>query len=199
MEPNETAALVHRARAGDASAWEELVRAYADLVWAVARGHRLGAADAEDVCQTTWEKFARSLGTLTDPDRAGAWLSTTARRESLRVLAARNRTPPAGDMAWIGAAREDQTPEEIVVAADERLRDDDLASRLWEGLNRLGDGCQRLLRVMMAQPAPSYAEAAAALNVPIGYLGPTRRRCLEKLRRLVRPAVSGSLEHGHDR
>ncbi|WP_197686186.1 RNA polymerase sigma factor [Actinoplanes derwentensis] len=199
MEPLETAALVARARSGDASAWEALVGAYAGLVWSVARAHRLGTADAEDVCQTTWEKFARSLGTLTDPDRAGAWLSTTARRESLRVLAARNRTPPAGDMAWIGAAREDESPEEIVVAADERLRRDELAGRLWEGLNQLGDGCQRLLRVMMAEPAPSYAEAAAALDVPIGYLGPTRHRCLEKLRRLMRPAVSGTVEHGHDR
>lgn len=195
MDPMETAALVHRAASGDAAAWESLVGAYATLVWAVARAHRLSTADAEDVCQTTWEKFARSLGTLTDPERAGAWLSTTARRESLRVVAARNRTPPAGDMAWIGAAAEDESPEEIVVAADERLRRDELATRLWAGLNRLGDGCQRLLRVMMTEPAPSYAEAAAALDVPIGYLGPTRRRCLEKLRRLV----SGTVEQAHDR
>ncbi|HWS34115.1 MAG TPA: sigma-70 family RNA polymerase sigma factor [Actinoplanes sp.] len=195
MDPLETASLVHRAARGDPAAWETLVGAYATLVWAVARAHRLGTADAEDVCQTTWEKFARSLGTLSDPGRAGAWLSTTARRESLRVLVARNRTPPAGDMAWIGAAREDESPEEIVVAADERLHRDELATRLWEGLNRLGDGCQRLLRVMMAEPAPSYAEAAAALDVSIGYRGPTRRRCLEKLRRLV----SGNAEQAHDR
>lgn len=199
MEPMETAALVRRAAAGDASAWEELVASYAGLVWAVARAHRLGTADAEDVCQTTWEKFARSLGGLTDPERAGAWLSTTARRESLRVLAARNRAAPAGDMAWIGAAPGAESPEDIVVALDEQSRRDALAARVWQALEQLGDGCQRLLRVMMAQPPPSYAEAAAALGVPIGYLGPTRRRCLEKLRTLVTPAVSEPAERGHDR
>ncbi|WP_430785527.1 RNA polymerase sigma factor [Actinoplanes sp. G11-F43] len=199
MEPMETAALVRRAATGDAQAWEALVAAYANLVWAVARAHRLGTADAEDVTQTTWEKFARSLGTLTEPEKAGAWLSTTTRRESLRVLAARNRAAPSGDMAWIGPSREDETPEEQVVARDERLRRDDLAARLWQALDRLGDGCQRLLRVMMAEPPPSYAEASAALDLPVGSLGPTRRRCLEKLRRLMDPAVSGPAERGHDR
>ncbi|GIF42425.1 RNA polymerase sigma factor [Actinoplanes xinjiangensis] len=196
MEPEETAALVRRAAAGDASAWEDLVRAYAGLVWSVARAYRLGRADAEDVSQTTWERFARSLDKLTDPGHAGAWLSTTARRESLRVLAARNRMVPTGDLAWIGPAREDESPEEIAVAADEEVRRDALAGRLWQALNQLGDNCQRLLRVLMGEPAPSYADAAAALGVPIGYLGPTRRRCLEKLRKLA--DVSEPAEQGHD-
>ncbi|BEL04700.1 sigma-70 family RNA polymerase sigma factor [Actinoplanes sichuanensis] len=196
MEPVETAALVRRAAAGDASAWEELVRAYAGLVWSVARAYRLGRADAEDVSQTTWERFARSLDKLTDPGHAGAWLSTTARRESLRVLAARNRMVPTGDLAWIGPAREDQSPEEMAVAADEEVRRDALAGRLWQALNQLGDNCQRLLRILMGQPPPSYADAAAALGVPIGYLGPTRRRCLEKLRKLA--DVSEPAEQGHD-
>jgi RNA polymerase sigma factor (sigma-70 family) len=197
MEPEETAALVRRAAAGDSSAWEELVGAYAGLVWSVARAHRLGRADAEDVSQTTWERFARSLDSLTDPGHAGAWLSTTARRESLRVIAARNRMVPTGDLAWIGPAREDQSPEEMAVAADEEIRRDALAGRLWQALTQLGDNCQRLLRVLMTQPPPSYADAAAALGVPIGYLGPTRRRCLEKLRRLA--DVSEHAERGHDR
>jgi RNA polymerase sigma factor (sigma-70 family) len=196
MEPEETAALVRRAATGDASAWEELVQAYAGLVWSVARAYRLGRADAEDVSQTTWERFARSLDKLTDPGHAGAWLSTTARRESLRVLAARNRTVPTGDLAWIGPAREDQSPEEMAVAADEEIRRDALAGRLWQALNQLGDNCQRLLRILMGQPPPSYADAAAALGVPIGYLGPTRRRCLEKLRKLA--DVSEPAEQGHD-
>ncbi|MEU4155329.1 sigma-70 family RNA polymerase sigma factor [Actinoplanes sp. NPDC026670] len=196
MEPVETAALVRRAAAGDASAWEELVQAYAGLVWSVARAYRLGRADAEDVSQTTWERFARSLDKLTDPGHAGAWLSTTARRESLRVLAARNRMVPTGDLAWIGPAREDQSPEEMAVAADEEVRRDALAGRLWQALNQLGDNCQRLLRILMGQPPPSYADAAAALGVPIGYLGPTRRRCLEKLRKIA--DVSEPAEQGHD-
>ncbi|GGN90953.1 RNA polymerase sigma factor [Actinoplanes lobatus] len=182
MEPNETAVLVHRAAAGDSRAWEALVRAYAGLVWSVARAHRLGSADAEDVAQTTWERFARSLDTLKEPEHAGAWLATTARRESLRVLTARNRVTPTGDLAWTGMS---PAAEDVVVAGDEEVRRAELAGRVWRALDRLGDACQRLLRVLMAEPPPSYVEAAAALDMPIGSLGPTRRRCLEKLRRLV--------------
>jgi RNA polymerase sigma factor (sigma-70 family) len=195
LELQETAVLVRRADAGDAAAWEALVTAYAGLVWSVARAHRLGAADAADIAQTTWEKFARSLGDLKEPERAGAWLATTARRESLRVLATRKRVLPTGDLAWIGAARTEESPEDMIIARDETARREALAGEVWQALNLLGDNCQRLLRVLMAVPAPSYADAAAALGVPIGYLGPTRRRCLEKLRGLV----SGLAEPGHDR
>ncbi|MEV0897131.1 sigma-70 family RNA polymerase sigma factor [Actinoplanes sp. NPDC049802] len=193
MEPNETAALVHRAAAGDSRAWEALVMAYAGLVWSVARAHRLGTADAEDVAQTTWERFARSLDALKEPEHAGAWLATTARRESLRVLTARNRVTPTGDLTWTGAS---PAAEDEALDRDEQVRRADLAARVWQALDRLGDSCQRLLRVLMAEPPPSYAEAAAALDMPIGSLGPTRRRCLEKLRRLVE--VSPAPGRAHD-
>ncbi len=35
----------------------------------------------------------------------------------------------------------------------------------------------------MADMPPSYQEVAAALGMPIGAIGPTRQRCLERLRR----------------
>lgn len=199
MEPEETAGLVRRAAAGEASAWEALVRAYAGLVWAVARAHRLGAADAEDVAQTTWEKFARSLDEIKEPERAGAWLATTARRESLRVLQARGRVVPTGDLTWIGSSPTQESPEDLVVSRDEAGRREALAARVWRAVDQLGESCQRLLRVLMASPPPTYAEAAAALGVPIGYLGPTRRRCLDKLHQILWPGVSGPAERGHDR
>jgi RNA polymerase sigma factor (sigma-70 family) len=188
VEPEETGALVRRAAAGDERAWTALVTAYAGLVWAIGRSFRLSPADAEDVSQTTWEKFARSLSDIQQPERVGAWLSTTARRESLRVLATRNRVLPTGDLGWIGASPLDESPEEVAVAREDSAQ----AVRVWQALNLLGDNCQRLLRIMMADPAPSYAEAAAALGVTVGYLGPTRQRCLEKLRRLVSEPVESS-------
>jgi RNA polymerase sigma factor (sigma-70 family) len=192
VEPEETAALVRRAAAGDQSAWGALVTAYAGLVWAIARTHRLGAADAEDVAQTTWEKFARTMGKgdINQPERAGAWLATTARRESLRVLAIRNRVLPTGDLGWIGASPTEENPEEVALAREDSAH----AVRVWQALHLLGENCQQLLRVMMADPPPSYADAAAALGVTVGYLGPTRKRCLEKLRKLV----SEPVESGHD-
>jgi RNA polymerase sigma factor (sigma-70 family) len=186
VEPDETAETVRRAAAGDTQSWSVLVDAFSGLVWSVARSFRLDRADAEDVCQTTWEKFATSIGTLREPARAGAWLAVTARHEALRVIEVRSRTKPSGDLGWIESAWiDDGTPERIVLeregAADRAGR----ARAAWEALRRLPDGCQRLLRVLSASPPPSYAEVAAALDKPIGWIGPTRRRCLDRLRSLL--------------
>src|SRR4051794_3498545 len=80
------APLVHAAAGGDEAAWNALVDRFSGLVWAVARAHRLGAADAADVSQTTWLRLVENLTRLRDPEAVGAWLASTARREALRVL-----------------------------------------------------------------------------------------------------------------
>jgi DNA-directed RNA polymerase specialized sigma24 family protein len=56
---------------------------------------------------------------------------------------------------------------------------------LWELFERLSDGCRRLLRIMIAAPPPPYADIAAALDMPVGSIGPTRARCLATLRTLA--------------
>ena len=91
------AELVLRAAAGDRDAWTELVDAYARMIFSIARSHRLSEADATDVSQTTWLRLVEHIDRLNDPSRVGAWLATTARRESLRVIGVSARQVPTGD------------------------------------------------------------------------------------------------------
>jgi RNA polymerase sigma factor (sigma-70 family) len=186
VDPEDVGKLVHRAVEGDPRAWRELVEAFQGLVWSVARSFRLSRADADDVAQTTWEKFARSIGGLQEPRAAGSWLATTARREALRVVEIRARTKPVGDLAWLASAwTDDTTPERIVVAREDDAARAAFRRQVWRSLGRLPEGCQQLLRLLAATPQLSYTEIAAALARPIGYIGPTRRRCLDKLREIL--------------
>lgn len=167
MSEQRTADLVGRAADGDADAWRVLVDRYGGVVWAVARAHRLPEADAADVSQATWLNFAQHVHRLRDPDRVAAWLTTTARRESLRVLAVRRREPPL-----------DLSTVESTVAGPDVGRD-----ALWRALHGLPERCRALLRLIAFTPDLSYAQAARALGIPASSVGQTRGRCLAVLRR----------------
>jgi RNA polymerase sigma factor (sigma-70 family) len=176
MLHTDLSSLVERARRGDQAAWDELVSRHAGLVWAITRAHRLSAADAADVAQATWLKLVEHLPRLRNPDALCGWLATTARRECLRVLKQADRVVP--------------TPEAPDVAADRpgpdaKLIGDERAAVLWQALARLSGRDQMLLRVLAADPPPSYQQIGAALGMPIGSIGPTRARALARLRREV--------------
>jgi RNA polymerase sigma factor (sigma-70 family) len=174
------ASLVRDAGGGDGRAWEQLVDRLAPLLWSIARAYRLSDADAQDVLQTSWLRLLERLDRLADPARVGAWLATTVRHESLRVLRQRGRAVPT-DLEALDLGADDQPSPEAVVLRSER------ATLLARAFARLTDRCQRLLRILAA--AASYEEIAAALGMPVGAIGPTRARCLETLRRHL--AVSG--------
>ena len=174
-------ALVRRAADGDQAAWQELVRRYASVVWSVAREHRLGTYDAADVSQATWLNLAEHLTRLRDPDRLAGWLATTARRESLRILAVRRRETP---LEWADVPSIVDGPEAGVVAGD---RD----GVLWRCLHGLPERCRSLLRLIAHAPDLTYAQAARAVGVRAGSVGPLRSRCLAVLRqRLVAAGVA---------
>jgi len=168
-------ALVRAAAGGDQHAWSALVDRYSRLVWSVARTHRLSADDAAEVSQTTWLRLAEHIDRLQDPSKIGGWLATTARHESLRVLRGAGRQIPMGD----------DMPEPVSPspALDEKLLRDERDSLLWRAFSRLPARDQSLLRLLMSEPMPSYDEIAAAMGMPVGSIGPTRARCLERLRR----------------
>ncbi|MDQ3849044.1 MAG: sigma-70 family RNA polymerase sigma factor [Actinomycetota bacterium] len=169
--------LVHGAAAGDQRAWDELVEEFGGLVWSIARAHGLNDADAADVSQVTWLRLVEHLDRLHDPARVGAWLATTARRQCLQVC--RTAAPiPAGDDL------PDQVSDAPAPGATLLARERDLA--LTSALARLPVRDRRLLRMLAADPAPSYAEVSAALGMPHGSIGPTRARALERLRREAR-------------
>ena len=173
--PSATARLVHAAAQGDQTAWDRLVERYSGLLWAVARAHRLGNADAADVVQMTWLRLFEHLPEIRNPDGVGAWLATTARRECLRTLRRSARCDPSEEIEALAG----EDPVEV----DASLLQAERAAWLWAAFERLPAGDQALLRLLAADPAPSYQEISAALEMPIGSIGPTRGRALERLRR----------------
>ena len=152
-----------------------LVDRFSGLVWATARAHRLARDDAADVAQTTWLRLVEHLDRIRDPDRVGAWLATTARHESLRVIRRGAREQPVDD-ADLFEAPDDDTIDRILVdpAGD---------GPLWRAFAALSERCKSLLRLLLSDEEPSYEVVSAALGMPVGAIGPTRMRCLERLRR----------------
>jgi len=172
--------LLAAAANGDQRSWEVLVDRYTNLVWAVARSFRLGPIDAADVSQATWLRLVEHLDDIREPDQLGSWLVTTARREALAVLrrAARAGTPTGEPWLLERPDPAAESPDEWAVRADD-------AATVRRAFLRLPVNCQRLLHVLLVEPAPTYAEVGAALGMPVGSIGPTRARCLSSLRRLL--------------
>jgi RNA polymerase sigma factor (sigma-70 family) len=171
----EVADLVRSAATGNARAWARLVEEFAGLIWAVTRAHRLADADAADVVQATWVRLVEHLDRLQEPERVGAWLATTARRECLRSLREHQRQVLLGDELPDERATESALDAELLLAERDEA--------LWEAFSRLQESDQALLRLLTAEPRPSYEEISAALGMPIGSIGPTRMRALGRLRR----------------
>jgi RNA polymerase sigma factor (sigma-70 family) len=176
-----TATLLGRAAQGDQRAWDELVETHTRLLWAVARSFRLDAADANDVVQTTWLRLVEHLDRIEDPSRLVGWLVTTARREAMRVLRRSGRERPAFEDTVLDRP-DDKPPVDTDLLLDERN------AALWHAYGQLGDKCRQLLRVAVYEPQ-AYDEISAALGMPMGSIGPTRRRCLTQLRTLLEGTV----------
>lgn len=172
-------ALVQAARAGDQAAWNALVERYNRFVWSIARSFRLNTADAGDAVQMTWLRLVENLDRITEPERLASWLGTTVRRECLQHLrrSGRDRTDAGDDFLF--TVPDDTPPIDTALLEDERDR------ALWRAMGMLGDKCQQLLRVLMTSPPPAYTEVAATLSMPIGSIGPARKRCLAQLKRII--------------
>jgi RNA polymerase sigma factor (sigma-70 family) len=175
--------LVARAKAGDRQAWDALVERYAPLIWSICRRHRLGRADADDVGQSVWLRLVDQLDTIREPAALGGWLATTTRRECGRVVRAA-RGPHAAPYPL--------DPETIPDGQAEAARQDLLAAERHAALRQafadLPPHGQRLIALLAADPPMPYAQISARLGIPIGSIGPTRRRCLDKMRR--HPAIA---------
>jgi RNA polymerase sigma factor (sigma-70 family) len=176
--------LVRLAAEGDRQAWECLVDQYARLIWSITAEFKLVESDAADVAQTTWLRLLEHIDRIEYPDRLGFWLAATARNECLRSLAARKRVVLGHDDAELNSAvaygAEAHGPE-----IDERLLADERAQVVRDALSRLPRRWQRLLELLMADPPASYADISDELGLPIGSIGPTRGRCLARLRVLL--------------
>jgi RNA polymerase sigma factor (sigma-70 family) len=170
------AALVAATRDGDAAAWKILVERHEHLIRAVCRAHRLSCADADDVTQATWLRALEHLHRLREPDRIAAWLATIARRECLPVLRHGARVRPCEDEAL--HARPDLT----AAAPDARLLDAERRAAVRRAVTTLPERDRVLLGLLYSEEEPSYAEIGRIMRMPIGSIGPTRGRMLERLR-----------------
>ncbi|MDI9829894.1 sigma-70 family RNA polymerase sigma factor [Streptomyces sp. KAU_LT] len=182
MDRADVGALVRSAVDGDAAAWKALVEGLSPLVWSVVRAHRLGEADAHEVYQTVWFRFAQNLGRIREPDKAGSWLASTARHESLKVLKSLRRLTVTNDPQLLDRVSEERTPEQSVLDSEEAAAESERIRWMWQEFEELGERCRQLLRVLMASPPPSYQEVSAALGIAVGSIGPLRQRCLRRLR-----------------
>jgi RNA polymerase sigma factor (sigma-70 family) len=168
---------LQRARLGERDALDEVVRELNPLLWHVARAQGLGLDEAADVVQTTWLALLRRLDEIRSPQALVVWLVTTARREAWRVRGRARR------QVADGAALEslpDPGPQ-----PGERLLADERDRALWRHFQRLPERCRALLRVVAHVDRPDYARVSEALGMPVGSIGPTRGRCLAKLREML--------------
>jgi RNA polymerase sigma factor (sigma-70 family) len=168
--------LVAASADGDADAWNELVRRYAGLVVFVIRHYRLSGADAQDVSQTVWLRLVEHLSNIREPAALPGWLSTTTRHECQRHLRASSRSVSMDplDMTRLNAVDGDHVVAELLAAERHQV--------LRDGLAELAPPQRELLTLLAADPPVAYAEISRILGIPIGSIGPTRSRTLEKLR-----------------
>lgn len=183
--PPAPSVLVERALDGDRDAWVTLVSRYEGVAWKVTTTFDLSTEDRNDVFASTFFRLFERLGSIREPEKLPGWIATTARNEALTLLRARARERPAG-------ATIEEAP--TMAASDERILDLELRIALRAAFRELPEECRELLTLMTADPPLSYDEIAELTGRPRGSLGPTRQRCLDRLRRS--PALHPFLEGG---
>lgn len=174
--------LVELAAGGDESAWDQIVRRYAPLVWSVCRRYGVTGADAEDIGGVVWLRLVTSLAALREPAALPGWIATITRRECLALLRKHNREQPVDDHELDG---------EPGPASDAWLLAEERRIVLRQAFTELADRDRQLLSMLFADPPAPYSEISATLGMPVGSIGPNRRRCLARLRRT--PAVRALL------
>lgn len=181
--PNNSA-LVQRCLDGDALAWQQLVQRFAPLVHGVAVRYGLAAVEVDDVGQEVFLALAQNLAHIKDPERLPAWLLTTTRRFSWRVLQTRQQEHL---LAQRGAMDKGSPwPAELASTPGDFVMSWHRQDLLQQGLQRLSEECRRLLTLIFLDPdEPTYAEISAQLGIPTGSIGPTRIRCLQRLRYIL--------------
>lgn len=172
--------LIAACRRGDSAAWETVLNKYERLVYSIPLNHGLTREDAADIAQLTFTILLQSLDSLQPNSRLGPWLATVARRHTWRLLERRRRETLAdeGDLVDSMVLRDDSDRH-----GRERA---ELAEWLHQGLNRIGQRCRDLLLALyFDENNPSYADIAQKMNMREGSIGPTRARCLARLREFL--------------
>jgi RNA polymerase sigma factor (sigma-70 family) len=175
--------LIQRCRRGSAGAWHQVLNRYERLVFSIPLRYGLSHDDAADVAQLTFTALVQNMDKLADDSRLGAYLSTIARRNTWRLLERRRREIPSEHLEGTSLA-------ESAVALGKSDADSiehwELSDWLDGGLSQLSERCRKLLTALYFRPElSSYAEVAEHFGMPLGSIGPTRARCLKRLRQVL--------------
>jgi RNA polymerase sigma factor (sigma-70 family) len=177
-----TAAEFARWRSGDDTGLECLVRRFSGTMWHIARAYGLEAAGAEDAVQSAWEAFVKHADTIREPAAIPGWLARTTQREALHLARSRARRRESPPLDEVGVPEKPQpgspTAEDHAIASIE-------AHALWGLVSRLSERCRHLIRVTAFSRDPAFATLSEELGMPAGSVGPSRARCLAKLRALI--------------
>jgi len=186
MQVSSLAGLLARCRAGDQEAWRALLERFGALILSVPRRYGLDASRSDDVFAEVCLALVKALPSLRDPQALPQWLLRTAARATWEVARKWKPEEPAALLPLAGGA---------LPAEQAALLEEEQAVR--DALREVPERCRELLRLLyFAVPEPSYDEIARKLKVPRGSLGPTRRRCLEKLRGLLAERLGGDVSGG---
>jgi RNA polymerase sigma factor (sigma-70 family) len=174
---------------GEEAAWETIIRRYQRLVYSIPLKAGLGEEAAADVFQSVCVRLVEHLGTLKDRGKLASWLITTTTRECWRSSNRRRREAPLGEGGDGGA------PPAGLEVADERPLPEhehlqlEQQERVRRAVEALPDRCRALLELLYYnEDRPSYEEISRRLDIPVPSIGPTRARCLDKLRKLMENA-----------
>jgi RNA polymerase sigma factor (sigma-70 family) len=176
--------LLDAARGGSEDALAQITGELSPMLWHVARAAGLGSVDAEDVVQTVWERLLSHLADIRVPQALVSWLVVTTKHEAWRLRSDGRRSLPA-EQEWLTALPDHAAGTEEQVVMDEQQR------ALWRAVGKLSAQCQELLRIIAFVPRPDYQSVSAALGMPVGSIGPTRGRCLQKIRVLLTDELDG--------
>ncbi len=177
--------LVAAALAGDVRCWNGLVQRYTPLLLSVVRRFRLDGSDAEDVVQTVWLRLVEQLGRIREPEALPGWIVTTARHECLHVLDGRRRVAPTdlADQGWPDGTGDPPVDTDLLAAERHEA--------LLAALAELPERQRALLLLLLSDPPLPYEEVSQRLGIPVGSIGPTRARALERIR--SNPMMQGLL------
>ena len=191
---SDVAGLIKSAQQGDASGWGVLVESYTDLLLRVTRNYRIEHVDVQDVVQNVWSSVLGSIDRV-NPSNLRSLLITATRRECLRILRERNRE--------VASLLESDIPEAAPYpnagheeGADSEFLRREAREELQAALQKLPEQCRRLLILLTSDERVSYARISAELDIPVGSIGPTRARCLNRLRRLLEVRADAGSETG---
>lgn len=161
---------------GERERLSDLVDLVTPVLWSVARSQGASGPTSEDAIQTAWLQLVTHGDSIQEPGAVLGWLVVVVKREVWRLCRGARREIGVGEVPEVPEVPAQHLDPEAESILNERQR------VLWQHVSRLTPRCQELLRVIAFADRPDYGAIATALGMPVGSIGPTRGRCLNKLR-----------------